>query len=66
MYAVSEHVEQAGVHSGDATLVFPAQDLTSQQYNSIAEIGKKVAKALKINGPFNAQFIVDVSRKRMR
>lgn len=47
----------AGVHSGDATLVYPAQDLTNHTTQGVVAIAKKVAKALSINGPFNIQFI---------
>ena len=46
-----------GVHSGDATLVFPAQDLTARTTHGVVSIARKVAKALNINGPFNIQFI---------
>eukprot|EP00163_Fabomonas_tropica_P004427 TRINITY_DN1389_c0_g1_i4.p1 TRINITY_DN1389_c0_g1~~TRINITY_DN1389_c0_g1_i4.p1 ORF type:complete len:2183 (+),score=585.91 TRINITY_DN1389_c0_g1_i4:415-6963(+) len=54
-YAISEHVENAGVHSGDATLVLPAQDLTDKTKQGIVDIAAKIAKALYINGPFNMQ-----------
>lgn len=55
--AISEHIENAGVHSGDATLVFPAQDLTKTTINLIKQSTYKIAEALEINGPFNIQFI---------
>ena len=55
--AISEHVENAGVHSGDATLILPAQDLTESTLEKIKESVDKIAKNLKINGPFNIQFI---------
>lgn len=55
--AVSEHVENAGVHSGDATLIFPAQDLTEKTTAAIKEIAYSIARILEINGPFNIQFI---------
>lgn len=55
--AISEHVENAGVHSGDATLVFPAQDLTSQTRKQITNSVTAIAAQLKISGPFNMQFI---------
>lgn len=55
--AVSEHIENAGVHSGDATLVFPAQDLTKRTMRLIEQSTYKIAAALEINGPFNIQFI---------
>ena len=55
--AVSEHVENAGVHSGDATLVTPPQDLNEDTLAKIKEITGKIAKALDICGPFNMQLI---------
>ena len=55
--AISEHVENAGVHSGDASLVCPPQDLTITTINRITSSVKKIAAALNINGPFNMQFI---------
>jgi carbamoyl-phosphate synthase large subunit len=57
VYAVSEHVENAGVHSGDATLVFPAQRMYLETTRQIRAVAKKIAKRLNINGPFNIQFI---------
>ncbi len=54
---ISEHVENAGVHSGDATMVFPAQKLYVQTVNSIKDISRKIVKGLNLNGPFNIQFI---------
>lgn len=56
-YAISEHVENAGVHSGDATLVFPPQRTYLETIRRVRAISKKIAKALNINGPFNIQFI---------
>lgn len=56
-YAISEHVENAGVHSGDATLVLPAQRTYLETIRRIRSISKKIAAALEINGPFNIQFI---------
>eukprot|EP00050_Salpingoeca_kvevrii_P012055 m.20113 g.20113 ORF g.20113 m.20113 type:complete len:1543 (+) comp3806_c0_seq1:175-4803(+) len=58
VYAIAEHIEQAGVHSGDASLVLPAQDLEPEIFERIREIGAKMAKALEISGPFNSQLIV--------
>lgn len=55
--AISEHVENAGVHSGDATLILPPVEASSFYLNQIRECGKKIAKALNISGPFNAQFL---------
>lgn len=57
VHAVSEHVEQAGVHSGDATLVLPPQGLDDKIMARVKEIAEKVAKAWKITGPFNMQII---------
>ena len=56
-YAISEHLENAGVHSGDATLVFPAQKTYLETSRRIKKIAKEVAKALQITGPFNMQLI---------
>jgi carbamoyl-phosphate synthase large subunit len=57
VHAISEHVEQAGVHSGDATLVLPPVNLDSSIMERLKEIAQKVAKAWKITGPFNMQII---------
>ena len=56
-YAISEHIEFAGVHSGDATVVFPAQKLYYETIRQIKKISKKIAGALNISGPFNIQFL---------
>ncbi|KJE96347.1 carbamoyl-phosphate synthase large subunit [Capsaspora owczarzaki ATCC 30864] len=56
-YAVSEHVENAGVHSGDATLVLPSRDLTATSHASLLDIARKIAVGLKITGPFNMQVL---------
>ncbi len=56
-YAISEHVEFAGVHSGDATMVFPPQKLYFETIRRIKKIAKQTASALKITGPFNMQFL---------
>ena len=56
-YAISEHVEFAGVHSGDATLVFPAQKIYFETARRIKKVCKKIAKELNISGPFNIQFL---------
>jgi carbamoyl-phosphate synthase large subunit len=56
-YAISEHVENAGVHSGDATMVFPAQRTYLETMRRVKLIGKEIAQALEISGPFNMQFI---------
>ena len=57
IHAVSEHVEQAGVHSGDATLILPPANLDASIMERVKDIAKKVAKAWKITGPFNMQII---------
>ncbi|KAA8898616.1 hypothetical protein DIURU_004636 [Diutina rugosa] len=57
MHVVSEHVENAGVHSGDATLVVPPQDLDPKTVERIVEATAKIGKALDITGPYNIQFI---------
>jgi len=56
-YAISEHVENAGVHSGDATLVLPPQRTYLETIRRIRQIAKKIALHLKITGPFNMQFL---------
>ncbi len=57
VHAVSEHVENAGVHSGDATLVLPPFSLTERDLDRLRVIAEKVAKALEISGPYNMQII---------
>ncbi|KAG5636336.1 hypothetical protein H0H81_008387 [Sphagnurus paluster] len=57
MHYISEHVENAGVHSGDATLIHPPQDLDPQTIRQIEEATAKIGKALNVTGPFNIQFI---------
>ena len=57
VYAISEHVEFAGVHSGDATIQFPAQKIYVQTIRRIKQITREIAKALNISGPFNIQFL---------
>ena len=56
-YAISEHVEYAGVHSGDATIQFPPQKLYVETARRIKKISKKIAEQLNISGPFNIQFL---------
>ena len=58
--AVSEHVENAGVHSGDATLVTPPQDLNAQTLARIKAICCAIGRALEVTGPFNLQLIAKV------
>ncbi|WP_165155769.1 carbamoyl-phosphate synthase (glutamine-hydrolyzing) large subunit [Parabacteroides sp. ZJ-118] len=57
MYAISEHIEFAGVHSGDATIQFPAQKLYVETVRRIKRISKRIAKELNISGPFNIQYL---------
>lgn len=57
LYAISEHVEFAGVHSGDATIVFPAQKLYNETIRRIKKISRQIAEALNISGPFNMQLL---------
>ncbi|MDD4631792.1 MAG: carbamoyl-phosphate synthase (glutamine-hydrolyzing) large subunit [Proteiniphilum sp.] len=57
VYAISEHVEFAGVHSGDATILFPAQKIYVQTARRIKQITRQIARALHITGPFNIQFL---------
>ena len=56
-YAISEHIEFAGVHSGDATIQFPPQKLYVETMRRIKRISRQIAEALHINGPFNIQFM---------
>ncbi|WP_235208303.1 ATP-binding protein, partial [Saccharicrinis fermentans] len=56
-YAISEHVEFAGVHSGDATIVFPPQKLYIETMRRVKKIAREIAKALHISGPFNMQLL---------
>ncbi|MEI7441724.1 MAG: ATP-grasp domain-containing protein, partial [bacterium] len=55
---LSEHIENAGIHSGDATLIYPTQSLSSTQKTSLNAIGESISKALNLNGPFNIQFLL--------
>jgi carbamoyl-phosphate synthase large subunit len=59
VFAISEHVENAGVHSGDATLVLPPQRTYLETMRRIKKITEKIAMTLNINGPFNIQFIAE-------
>ena len=56
-YAISEHIEFAGVHSGDATLVFPAQKIYFETARRIKKVSRMIAKELNISGPFNIQYL---------
>src|SRR5260370_10451600 len=57
IYALSEHVENAGVHSGDATVMVPPQRLYLETLRQVKSGSKRIAAALKITGPFNIQFL---------
>ncbi|MDR1454996.1 MAG: carbamoyl-phosphate synthase (glutamine-hydrolyzing) large subunit [Tannerella sp.] len=57
MYAISEHIEFAGVHSGDATIQFPAQNLYVETVRRIKRISRQIARELNISGPFNIQYL---------
>ena len=57
VYAISEHIEYAGVHSGDATIQFPPQKLYVETMRRIKKVSQQIAKALEISGPFNIQFL---------
>ncbi|MBR6197143.1 MAG: carbamoyl-phosphate synthase large subunit, partial [Bacteroidaceae bacterium] len=56
-YGISEHIEYAGVHSGDATMVFPAQQISFATARQIKKISRAIAKELNISGPFNIQYL---------
>jgi carbamoyl-phosphate synthase large subunit len=56
-YAISEHIEFAGVHSGDATIQFPPQKLYVETMRRIKKVSSQIAKALHITGPFNIQYL---------
>jgi carbamoyl-phosphate synthase large subunit len=58
IYGISEHVENAGVHSGDATIVYPTQRVYASTEFQLREISKKIVKVLKVTGPLNIQFLV--------
>ena len=64
-HAITEHIENAGVHSGDATVVLPAQRLYLQTVRKIRSISSRIAKALDITGPFNIQFLAQRNRVRV-
>ena len=57
---IAEHVENAGVHSGDATLITPPRNVKKATLKLIDKIVKKIAQALHVSGPFNLQFIAKV------
>lgn len=65
LYAIAEHVENAGVHSGDATLVLPPQRLHIETVRKLKVIAKKIVKGLNISGPFNIQFLAKDNRLKV-
>ncbi|MDD5055865.1 MAG: carbamoyl-phosphate synthase large subunit [Candidatus Peribacteraceae bacterium] len=65
LYAVGEHIENAGVHSGDATMVLPPQRVNLETLRKLKVIAKKISKSLKISGPFNIQFIAKNNRLKV-
>lgn len=56
-FVISEHIENAGVHSGDATIVLPPQNINAETQSKIEAVGRAIAQALEITGPFNIQFL---------
>ena len=62
---VSEHIENAGVHSGDATLIFPPRTLSIERQAEVERIGQQISQALHLNGPFNIQFLVKEGEVRV-
>ena len=64
-HAITEHIENAGVHSGDATVVLPAQRLYIETVRKIRGISERIARALDITGPFNIQFLAQRNRVRV-
>ena len=64
-YAISEHIEFAGVHSGDATIQFPPQKIYIETVRQIKKVSKKIAKELNISGPFNIQFLAEQNHLRV-
>ncbi|MBI2117634.1 ATP-grasp domain-containing protein, partial [Candidatus Peregrinibacteria bacterium] len=64
-YAIGEHIEHAGVHSGDATIVLPPQRVTVATLRQMKDIGMTIANALHISGPFNIQFLAKENRLKV-
>ncbi|MDR1106538.1 MAG: carbamoyl-phosphate synthase (glutamine-hydrolyzing) large subunit, partial [Treponema sp.] len=64
-HAITEHIENAGVHSGDATVVLPAQRLYIETVRKIRRLSERIARALDITGPFNIQFLAQRNRVRV-
>jgi carbamoylphosphate synthase large subunit len=65
-YAISEHVENAGVHSGDATLLLPAQKLWVETIRRVKRVASAICKALNISGPFNIQLMARENEIKVR
>ncbi len=65
LYAIGEHIENAGVHSGDATIVLPPQRVNIETFRRIKAIAKKIALGLNISGPFNIQFLAKNNRLKV-
>ncbi|HMR00258.1 MAG TPA: ATP-grasp domain-containing protein, partial [Ignavibacteria bacterium] len=65
IYAISEHVENAGVHSGDATLAIPPQKLYFETVHQVKRITKAIVKELKITGPFNIQYLAKENKVKV-
>jgi carbamoyl-phosphate synthase large subunit len=57
VYAISQHIESAGIHSGDSSLILPAPDINKEQRNKLLEISSALTEKLNVNGPFNLQFL---------
>jgi carbamoyl-phosphate synthase large subunit len=66
LWAISEHVEDAGVHSGDATLVLPLQSLNIATIRQARKIAQALAKELRITGPFNVQYLAKLNAVKGR
>ena len=64
-YAISEHIEFAGVHSGDATIQFPPQKIYVETVRKIKKVSRQIAKELRISGPFNIQFLAEQNHLRV-
>ncbi len=64
-YAISEHIEFAGVHSGDATIQFPPQKLYVETVRKIKKVSRQIARELNISGPFNIQFLAEQNHLRV-
>ncbi len=65
LYAISEHIENAGVHSGDATIVLPPQRVNLATLRQLKDIAKKITKGLQISGPFNIQILAKSNRLKV-